>query len=276
MLIDKFKKIYRENKEKDPYYIRNLLKEVVQYYVLNFISSSKWNENLVFKGGTALRFCFDLPRLSEDLDFDVENYKDFDIEKFAMDLSNYLTKDLKYSKFTYKITNSKRTLYLKFPILNEIGMPIKQGDSNILHMRIDFAEIEKTNYTVEISTKNAYGLSFFMRRFSLSDLFAAKIAAILTRMKMEGTELVERYKGRDYFDLIWFLEQKVVPNPEIVKKMTNYGIKETVSKLNEKVDKITVQDLQDDLFYFFSDSKYVETFAKNYKELAKEYLKNLK
>lgn len=276
MLLDKFKKIYRDNKEKNPYFIRNLLKEVIQYYVLNFISGSKWNENLVFKGGTALRFCFDLPRLSEDLDFDVENYNDFDIDKFSKDLSNYLTKDLRYFKFSCKITNSKRTLYLKFPILNEIGMPIKQGDSNILHMRIDFAEIEKVKYTVEISTKNAYGLSFFMRRFSLSDLFAAKISAILTRMKMEGTELVERYKGRDYFDLVWFLERKVSPNWEIVKIMTNYEIKEAIQKLNEKVDKITVQDLQDDLFYFFDNSKYVEAFAKNFKSLAKSYLINLK
>jgi len=52
--------------------ILNFLKEYIQYLVLNLIYNHKDFKKLVFKGGSCLRVCYVLPRLSEDLDFDYD------------------------------------------------------------------------------------------------------------------------------------------------------------------------------------------------------------
>ena len=52
---------------------RNVLKEELQFYVLNFIyhhpEYSKW----IMYGGSALRICHELDRMSVDLDFEVSH-----------------------------------------------------------------------------------------------------------------------------------------------------------------------------------------------------------
>ena len=47
----------------------NILREYVQASALRSLHEARAFERLSFVGGTALRFLFDLPRYSEDLDF---------------------------------------------------------------------------------------------------------------------------------------------------------------------------------------------------------------
>ena len=77
MIIDNLKTVLDQNQNKNSLYLRNLLKEQLQFYLLNYIYTSQYGDTFIFKGGTCLRVCFDLPRLSEDLDFDVEDFSDF-------------------------------------------------------------------------------------------------------------------------------------------------------------------------------------------------------
>src|SRR3990167_3793745 len=118
MLISRLRKIVAENKDRRMAFLRSLLKEAIEYYTLNFVFISKWGKHLLFKGGTCLRFCFGLPRLSEDLDFDVEKAHDFNVGKFTKDLERYYFGRLQYKGLITKIANNKRTVYLKFPILD--------------------------------------------------------------------------------------------------------------------------------------------------------------
>ena len=48
----------------------NILKEYLQYKILNIIYNSKYSSKLNFLGGTALRIIYGNTRFSEDLDFD--------------------------------------------------------------------------------------------------------------------------------------------------------------------------------------------------------------
>ena len=76
MIYKELENILKEEKLKGTPngYIRNLLKEYLQIYVLYFIyTSSDYNKNLIFTGGTCLRHFFGLERLSEDIDFDYIN-----------------------------------------------------------------------------------------------------------------------------------------------------------------------------------------------------------
>ena len=64
MILQNLTRIYDEHGSDSPLYVRSLLKEALQYYVLNYVYNSTYADKLLFKGGTCLRFCFDLPRLS--------------------------------------------------------------------------------------------------------------------------------------------------------------------------------------------------------------------
>ncbi|OFZ52120.1 MAG: hypothetical protein A2417_03330 [Bdellovibrionales bacterium RIFOXYC1_FULL_37_79] len=278
MLIDRLKQTYLDNKSKNPLVVRSLLKEVVQFYILDFVFNSKWGSKLIFKGGTCLRFCFDLPRLSEDLDFDIEDgysiekKEPFNIETLASDIKDYFVKKLQFPKLGIRIANNQRTIYLKFPILSDLGMSLGKSDSVVLHVRIDLALAPKTGYKIEVSVKSSQNLSFLIRRYSPEDLFAGKISAILTREKIEGTERVERFKGRDYYDLIWFLEKGFRPNWKMILEATGMNKKEVLVKLNRKIKMVTETFLKEDLLPFFENQSFVEQFAENFHSLANRYV----
>ena len=144
MITNALKLTYETNKEKNSLFIRNLLKERLQYFVLNFIYNSSYGKNFIFKGGTCLKFCFGLPRLSEDLDFDVNNYRQFSLQKFTSDLKKYFISKLKYEDLKIKISGKNKIIYLQFPILKKIGFPAdKTKDSaNILFVRIDLSSVK--------------------------------------------------------------------------------------------------------------------------------------
>jgi predicted nucleotidyltransferase component of viral defense system len=183
MIVEELKFVFDKNKDKNALYLRNLLKEQLQYYVLNFIYNSLYGEKFLFKGGTCLRFCFDLPRLSEDLDFDVKDFSSFDYQIFIKDLKEYFVSKLKYKDFEVKVSGKNRLIYLKFPILKKIGFPLEKEkpSENILFLRIDLSEVLGKNFKEEISLKSTWDFSFLIKRYSLSDIFSGKLASILSR-----------------------------------------------------------------------------------------------
>lgn len=275
MFLDNIKNAYTKNKEKNPVVIRNILKEIIQYYVLDFIYSSSWGESFLFKGGTCLRFCFDLPRLSEDLDFDIENFQKFSLKNFLLDLNNYFVRNLQFSNCNTKVAGNQRTIYLKFPILKDIGIIIGQAETNVLFVRIDLAGVVGKAYKTEVSIKSTYNFSFLMRRYSLPDLFAGKLAAILIHEAYDAKVKKERFKGRDFYDLIWFLEKRLKPNWVYLKELTGLDKEEVLKRLETKIQKLDKRFLASDLIPFIEDNEFINNFIKNYKELFENYKKIL-
>ncbi|MEK7163660.1 MAG: nucleotidyl transferase AbiEii/AbiGii toxin family protein [Patescibacteria group bacterium] len=267
MFLNDLKTIYQDNRDKDPFFVRNLLKESIQYYVLHFISQSKWSKNLIFKGGTCLRIFFDLPRLSEDLDFDIDDINLFDIDIFTHELQKYFVSTVQFAHLETKLAGNKRTLYLKFPILSELGMTTNRAESNTIFVRIDVGQADGSAYTTEISVKSSSHFSLLIKRYSLPDLMASKIAAVLTRERIEGKVKIERTKGRDYYDLIWYLEKNIQPNWKYLAQVTGFSKKEILEKLKYKINNLDSQVIEDDLAPFFQDNSFVKTFSGHIKEI---------
>lgn len=274
MLIDNLRQVYFANKDKNPALLRNLLKESLQFYILDFVVNSAWGKRLVLRGGTCLRFCFGLPRLSEDLDFDVEDWGFFDISKFNLDISNYFAKKLQYSKLVTKISGSKRIIYLKFPILKDLGAKA-EGDTNTIHVRLDFAPVPTVAYKVDVSIKSTPNFSLVIRRYSLEDLMAGKISAIINREAFEGESKVERFKGRDFYDLVWFLEKGVSPNWKFVEKVTKLSKNEAFSRLIKRVKTVTPKFLKQDLLPFIEDWASVKSFADNFQSSVNQNIQKI-
>ena len=76
------KNILDEYKNKDIVYRRYILKEYIQENILYITYRLGFFESLIFEGGTALRFLFNLKRFSEDLDFSLSQ-ESFDTENFS-------------------------------------------------------------------------------------------------------------------------------------------------------------------------------------------------
>ena len=269
MIINNLRDIVQKNKDQaSGLFLRNLLKEALQIYTLNFIYSSTYGEKFLFKGGICLRLCFDLPRLSEDLDFDIKNYQEFNVKKFCGDLKNYFTKQLQYKEVKIKIAGSKKQIFLKFPIMNQLGLTKNKSKSNVLFLRIDLNPTDSSIFKEKVSLYSSYDFNFLIKRYSLADLFASKIAAILQRTFRKGKKNLITFKGRDYFDLIWFLGKGVRPNfkrlGDIVKIQKR---KDILEELDSKVEKVKEEYLREDLLPLFADEKFVDNFVNNFKKL---------
>jgi len=261
-------------KNKD--FLRNLLKEELQVFVLNFVYTSSMYRNLIFTGGTCLRKFYNLPRISEDLDLDIDT-KAFDFSLFQKNIKNYFYKDLQYKDLDLKFKN--QTLFLRFPVLWEIGFS-KRSDTNILFLRLDFAFNKSKNFKTEKLLFSSYDFSFLVRAYDFSTLMANKAAAFLTREYKKGREQAEPFKGRDVFDLVWMLGkskefgQKM--NLKRVYDLTGITTKAELSqKILEKAGKIRTEDLFNDLKGFFESLDFVSGFCQNFRDLFEANIKYL-
>jgi len=268
MIVNNLKIILDKNNDKNSLYLRNLLKEQLQNYILNYIYNSQYGEKFIFKGGTCLRFCFELPRLSEDLDFDVEDFSRFDFNKFIEDIKNYFSTKLRYKDLNIKISGKNKMLYLKFPVLEKIGFPVNKNKptENNLFLRIDLSDIKGKNFTREVSLKSTSDFSFIIKRYSLSDLFSGKLAAVLSRESWEGKEKQPRFKGRDYFDICWLMQKKIKPNIAYLKSLIDIkSDEELLEKFKNKFEAAIKKRLilKEDLLPFFSDTNFVDDFISN-------------
>lgn len=254
--------------------ILNFLKEYLQYLVLSSIYNHKNFKKLVFKGGSCLRICFGLPRLSEDLDFDYD--QDWFSPSWLKDLERFLTSEIKSKYFPYLETKKqgKGRLYLKFPLLYRLKMAQKP-ESDKLYVKIETESPIAPQARFELTPISQFGFNFMTYHYDLSTLMAGKIHAILYRLWFKGKKQEIDIKGRDFYDLFWFFKNQVKPNWPMLKKTTLINNeRELKAILKERIEKfITPQKLTYDLRNFIADQEFVSDFSQNYFEIINKYLK---
>lgn len=270
MLIqDKLRKIIEENSvTNNQLFLRTLLKDALQDYVLRFIYESEKFKDLIFTGGTCLKKIYGLPRFSEDLDFDC--IKSFDITVLEKSLREYFSQVLQYKEISTKITNNRKTIFLKFPILEQLGLSQNSSDSQILFLRCDLAEQAGVCKT-EVNTLSTKEYSFFVLSYDLPTLFANKIIAFLEREYFKSNDQKEPFKGRDVFDLVWFLETSAKTGfsfaplwERVFAKLQINSKKEVLARLVSKLEKINKENLKYDLMPFVANEKYIEDLGNNF------------
>lgn len=275
-MIDKeLEKVVNEEKAKGCLnsYIRNKLKELLQVYALNYIYTDlQYNKNLVFTGGTCLKIFYDLPRLSEDLDFDY--LSDIDTTKLIDDLEVYFKKQFQYRKIIMALKQRGSQIILKFPVLHKLGLA-RVDESDMLYVKLDFSKNPSRFYDLLLTSKSIYGFNFVARHYDLSSLMSGKLHAILLRERLTGTENSETVKGRDYFDLLWFLKKSIEPNikrlSEMLGKEMNMALLQNILdlKVKEVISKYK-RDFKSDLLPLISNPAFLNEYINNYYE---EYIR---
>lgn len=250
---------------------RIVLKEVLQAYVLDFLYNHPLYRNLNFYGGTCLHVVYGLNRLSEDLDFD--NGAGIDLSPLADALIAYFQATVGYEGASAKLQQGERGILritLKFPVLNALGLAPLPDEA--LHLKLEVSPHEQVAVIKHTPTL-FHGRSFVPSHFSLETMMAGKMLACLEREFRVGKSATI-IKGRDYYDLLWFMQKQVRPLEEKLARDGEkpYTIQTAMRALQEKIASIKPSDLARDLSPLFESATYVEAWIQAFHDSFREYV----
>lgn len=273
-MIETIKAILSDKQDTPVIFKRNLVKEYLQILTLSFLFTHEMYRNLIFYGGSSLRHCYGLPRLSEDLDFvDIDGKTD--IKQLFEDLKAFFRR--KYS-FLIDGRIQKFRCVLKFPILHELNLATSQ-ESDLLYLEVEVYRkfVFCTEYKTEVIPVFKLGHSLLVKTFDLPTLMATKVNAVLHR-KWEKTskngKVLARVKGRDYFDLMWYLEKGIQPNIACIREIGS--TQELYDRLLKIAKTLDAQSIKYDLQGLIENQEYVSALKDNLKDVLVRLIKERK
>jgi hypothetical protein len=190
----------------DPARAMNLLREFLQSLVLRSLHESEAFTHLAFVGGTALRFAHGLPRFSEDLDFSLEQPDGYQPETWL----RKVRRDLELADLDVGIRwNAKTTVHkawLKWEgVLHAAGISPHPSQKLSIKLKIDTRPPAGAICERRAITRHRL---LALTVYDLPSLMAGKLHALLTR----GYP-----KGRDWYDLVWYLGLRPAIHPNLLQ-----------------------------------------------------------
>lgn len=187
----------------------NALKEIMQEIVLLGLWRSKFYEKAVFYGGTALRILFKLDRFSEDLDFSlIQPETDFDIKKYLdatkaeLELWGFEVSTQEKNKQKKSTIDSAFIKANTLIHLLKIDSNLKTHKNAVMKIKLEIDQDPATGFTSDLKY-HLHPIPFSIKTMALPSLFAGKMHALLCRT------IRTHIKGRDWYDLIWFVKNRV-------------------------------------------------------------------
>lgn len=182
----------------------NLLREYLQAFTMRSLHESEAFLCLSFVGGTSLRFLFNLPRFSEDLDFSLENSEGYEPVRWM----EKLKRDLSFAGFNSTLSwNDRKTVHTGWirtaDLLHDIGLATMPEQKLSIKMEID---TRPPKGAADLRTVVNRHMVFAIRHHDLPSLMAGKIHALVTRSYV---------KGRDWYDLLWYRGQRPPVEPNL-------------------------------------------------------------
>lgn len=249
---------------------KNILREYLQAHILYSLQTVGGFQCLAFQGGTALRFLYRIKRFSEDLDFSLEKKEQYEPDK----IKSKIAKDLIDSGFQITVHEAKETTVQKFSfrvsqLLYEAGISHRENENLRIHLEIDTHPPQGA--IINTTVINRFFL-LSLRHHDLSTTMAGKLAAILTRKYI---------KGRDFYDLLWYLTQQSKPDPNF--ELLNNALHQSgwkgskISSQNwkniiwHKIEKYDWKGIVQDVYAFLEDPKEAELLTA---EIFKKLLSN--
>lgn len=192
---------------------RNLLREYLQYKVLEAVFASRYGKKLAFMGGTALHIVHGLTRFSEDLDFDNRGL----LKSGFGALVKIVAKKLNLEGYTVETGISFKGAFSAD--IKVLGVLFKAGlsghkDEKIL-IKLD-CEPQNFKYSAQRVVINKFDVFTGINVVPVDILLAQKFYAILSR---------KRPMGRDFYDAV-FLAGKTEPDFAYLKKRAGIKNKE--------------------------------------------------
>ena len=193
----------------------NQTREYIQALILQGLQRAGAMTALAFHGGTSLRFLYSLPRYSEDLDFALEgNTERYDFRSILQ----AIRKDIEAQGYNLQLkVNDQKTVHSAF--IRFSGLPYELNLSphrdETLAVKLEVDTRPPAGATLETSLVRRHVL-LNIQHHDRASLLAGKLHAILQRPYM---------KGRDLYDLIWYLSDRNWPAPNLM--LLNHALAQT-------------------------------------------------
>ena len=224
---------------------KNAEQEVCQKIALAGLHRGGFFDHAAFYGGTCLRMFYGLPRFSEDMDFSLTQKRD-DIH-----LENYfdaIREEFNLAGFDITITKKEKKAFGKvesaFLKENTEAYDIKFQTKKTVKVKIEL----DTDPPLLFNTEQKLLMqpySFMVRCFTLPDLYAGKMHALVYRAWQR------QVKGRDWFDFEWYVRNGV--------PLSFWHLQERIREFNGAI--VSPEEFMDQL-----RKKIVETDIENVKQ----------
>lgn len=243
---------------------RNAIFEVNQQVILSGLYNGGFFDVAAFYGGTCLRIFHGLQRFSEDMDFSLLNPDpDFDFTRYFQPIKDEFalvgrTVEIqKKSKLTFGKVESA---FLKDN--TDVYDVAFQTDKSVkIKIEVD------TQPPLKFNTEQKLLMlphSFMTRCFTLSDLFAGKMHALVYRAWKN------RVKGRDWYDFEWYVRNGVPLNFTHFKERVRQFNGEDVTKedflkrLKEVLANTDIHQVKNDVLPFVHNPKELDIWSNDY------------
>lgn len=256
----------------------NALLEIMQELALLGLWRSKFFEHAAFYGGTALRILYGLDRYSEDLDFSLlAPNPDFTLKSYGQALKQEISSFGFHVDFMKKEKTRQSSIDSAFIKTNTYRELITVATAPESLDGLNQQRELKIKLEVDIdppgsfSTETRYQfrpIPYALRVYSLPDLFAGKMHAVLSR------KWKSRQKGRDWYDFIWYAGNH--PNLNLthlearMRQSGDYARAEPLSPayfqelLLESISKVDIGQIKDDVSPFVRDKSQLALWSRDF------------
>lgn len=198
-----------------PAHGRNVMREYLQARILGALQRAGAMIPLAFHGGTALRFLYASARYSEDLDFALERDRNrYDFRRCLEAVRAEFTAE--GYPLSFKISDKKtvHSAFVRFPgLLYELGLSPHGGE--IMAVKIEVDTNPPAGAILDTTVVRRH-VTLHLQHHDRASLLAGKLHALLQRSYL---------KGRDLYDLLWYLSDPAWPAPNLV--LLNNALKQT-------------------------------------------------
>jgi len=259
------------------------LREIMQEIALAGLQRAGFFEKAAFYGGTALRIFYGLDRFSEDLDFSLlavnpgfslDKYLDAILVEFeSLGMKVSVKEKQKNNQSNIQSAFLKSETIWKELILEDI-IP-QSGLDQKANIKIKL-EVD-TSPPLGFETEERLLLkpfSFYVKCFTISDLFAGKMHALLFR------KLGNNVKGRDWYDMEWYIKKGIPLNlKHFLLRARDSGDwpKETITEpefrelLDNRIDAVNLDRVKADISRFIPHPSVIDIWSARYfHDLAKQ------
>ena len=242
----------------------NAIFEVNQQVILAGLYNGGFFDVAAFYGGTCLRIFHGLQRFSEDMDFSLLAPDDkFDFTKYfqpIIDEFAIVGREVEIKKKDKKSFGKVESAFLKDN--TDVYDVSFQTDKSIkIKIEVD------TQPPLNFGTEQKLLLqphSFMTRCFTLPDLFAGKMHALVYR----GWK--NRVKGRDWYDFEWYVRHNVPLDfahfAERVRQFNNEEIRQEVfmAKLKDRLASADINQVKNDALPFVRNPNELDIWSNDY------------
>jgi len=182
---------------------RSTAREYLQARILQTLQDNGAFLTWAFVGGTALRFLYRMPRYSEDLVFSLlPPGEQHSFTRLVGKVRSAFESEGYLSEVKIRDQGAVKSAFVKFKgILFELGLSPRQDQTLAVRVEID------TNPPAGATTSTTVIRRFVtlnLLHYDRPSLLAGKLHAVLARAYT---------KGRDLYDLVWYLADRTWPEP---------------------------------------------------------------